>query len=607
MSWLSLAVLSQIIIGSSVVFDKLLLRKREIDPWPYTFWFGVLGLFALILLPFGSVALPFYLLIIALVSGVLFIGAVYFTFSALKHADASDTLALFGAISPIFTLLIGALALDTALGLFDYGGFLLLIASSVALVLFEGGRLRSPVIESIVISGFLLAASHVTAKYVFTFSEFIPAFFWIKMGGVALVLGLLLFSKLRRSVQVSEHASAKSKTLYFLNRTYAAIGSLMVSYAIFLSDPALVDATQNIRYVVIFILAWVILKERFRGRVLAGKLLAACFIALGLLSLSAGEYLRSFPPVSPDRAITWGVTFSDKFARELGLDWQETFKAVSEDLKPKRIRLVAYWDQIEKERGVFDFQNLDWMFRELESGNTFVVLAVGMKMPRWPECHVPEWARELSIEEREAALRTYVREAVLHYQSESQIVMWQVENEPYLNFGECHARGADFLKKEIEVVRALDGRPIVTTDGGEYGRWVEAAREGDVFGTTMYRKIYPEAVGRFTGVIEYPLAPSFFRVKERLVRWWNEESEKPYIVIELQGEPWSPVHLSKADVGGQVASFRPGYFRETIDYAVAADFDEYYLWGAEWWYWMKTKHSTPDYWEMAEEVFQRYD
>lgn len=607
MSWLPIAILAQVLIGSSIVFDKLLLKHREVDPWPYTFWFGLLGLAAVVLLPFGGASMPSSLLLIALLSGALFIAAVYFTFAALKHAEVSDTLALFGSVSPIFTLLLALAILGAALGFFDYVGFLLLILSSVVLILFEREQLRWKVIEAILISGFFLAASHVTAKYVFISAAFVPAFFWIKMGGVITVLVLLIVPRLRRAVQVSEQASAKSKTLYFLNRTYAAIGSLMVAYAIFLSDPALVDATQNIRYAIIFFLAWLILKERFSGRALVGKLLAVFFIALGLLSLSAGEYIRSLPPVSSDRSITWGVTFSDKFARELGLDWQGAFKAVITDLKPERIRLVAYWDQIENKKGVFDFQNLDWMFRELDGTGTEVILAIGMKMPRWPECHVPEWARELSVEERESALRAYLREVVLHFRSESQIIMWQVENEPYLNFGECHARGVDFLKKEIELVRALDGRPILTTDGGEYGRWVEAAREGDVFGTTMYRKIYPEVIGEYTGIIEYPLSPTFFRVKEQLVRWWNTEPHKPYLVIELQGEPWSHLHLSETPLSEQLSTFSPEYFSETIEYAVATEFDEYYLWGAEWWYWMKTKHNTPDYWETAQKVFQRYE
>ena len=39
--------------------------------------------------------------------------------------------------------------------------------------------------------------------------------------------------------------------------------------------------------------------------------------------------------------------------------------------------------------------------------------------------------------------------------------------------------------------------------------------------------------------------------------------------------------------------------RENIEFAKQAGLDGYYFWGAEWWYWMKTKHNQPEIWEEA--------
>ena len=34
----------------------------------------------------------------------------------------------------------------------------------------------------------------------------------------------------------------------------------------------------------------------------------------------------------------------------------------------------------------------------------------------------------------------------------------------------------------------------------------------------------------------------------------------------------------------------------TIDYAKQAGFSDYYLWGAEWWYYLK-QNNHPEYWD----------
>jgi len=28
-----------------------------------------------------------------------------------------------------------------------------------------------------------------------------------------------------------------------------------------------------------------------------------------------------------------------------------------------------------------------------------------------------------------------------------------------------------------------------------------------------------------------------------------------------------------------------------------------YLWGAEWWYWLKEEHDHPEFWERAQELY----
>jgi hypothetical protein len=120
---------------------------------------------------------------------------------------------------------------------------------------------------------------------------------------------------------------------------------------------------------------------------------------------------------------------------------------------------------------------------------------------------------------------------------------------------------------------------------------VASAKRGDIFGTTLYRWVWNEYLGSY----KYPIPPSFFRIKENIVRWFVGQ-EKPFIVIELQGEPWTHKQIYEISPAEQIALLPIVDFSDTIEYAKQAGFDEYYLWGAEWWYYLKEQGHF-EYWE----------
>src|SRR3989344_5561493 len=124
MTWLGISIAAQIILGTSAVFDKLLLRRRFFDPWVYTFWAGVLGLLGVFLIPFGFTTLPLEFILLAFFTGGVFITALLFFFLALSRGEASVALPVIGGLAPIFTFLASALLLDEQLAGGELFGFL---------------------------------------------------------------------------------------------------------------------------------------------------------------------------------------------------------------------------------------------------------------------------------------------------------------------------------------------------------------------------------------------------------------------------------------------------------------------------------------------------
>lgn len=298
--------------------------------------------------------------------------------------------------------------------------------------------------------------------------------------------------------------------------------------------------------------------------------------------------------------ITYGVSFSKFHADELKLDWRQTYLAILNDLGVRNFRFSAHWPLTEPENDRFNFSEMDYQMNQARAKDASVILAVGRRLPGWPECHEPEWASSLSKEEKQDEILEYIEKVVERYKGYPNILYWQVENEPFLTFfsrSTCGELDKDFLQKEIGLVKRLDpSRKVLVTDSGEFGPWFQAYRRGDVFGTSLYLYIWNH---RF-GPLKYPVTPAFFRIKHNFVRLFLED--KPAMIIELSSEPWLLRPIIDTSLEVQMDRMGIDKFNEMINFSSKTGFDRIYLWGAEWWYWLKL-NGHPEHWERAQELF----
>lgn len=326
------------------------------------------------------------------------------------------------------------------------------------------------------------------------------------------------------------------------------------------------------------------------------KILLILLILLLFLSVIIGYFFIGIPKHA--EKITWGINFSQKHAKNLGLDWQETYLALLDDLGAKNLKIAVHWDLIESEEGKYNFEDLDWQIQKAEEKGVNLLLVIGMKTPRWPECHIPDWARNLSKEGRQEKILKFIKEIVSRYKESKAIKYWQVENEPFFPFGICPKPDKELLKKEINLVKYLDGkRPVIISESGEFSLWFKAARYGDIIGTTMYKKVWFRELNSY---LSYPFPPIFYQRRAKLI---NRIFGKEVICVELQAEPWGPVLLYDLPIEEQEKTMNLKQFQKNIEFAKKTGFDTFYLWGAEWWYWLKEKQNKPEIWQEAKKFF----
>ncbi|MCK4355189.1 hypothetical protein KAW43_02510 [Candidatus Parcubacteria bacterium] len=293
--------------------------------------------------------------------------------------------------------------------------------------------------------------------------------------------------------------------------------------------------------------------------------------------------------------IVWGVNFSQTYAQDLGMDWKETYLALLDDLDVKNLKIITHWDLLEPAKDEFYFDDLNWQINEAEKRDVKILLVTGMKTGRWPECHIPEWAENLNKQDREQEILELLEQIVSNYGGSTSINAWQIENEPFFPFGKCPKIDKKFLKEEIDLVKSLDSenRPIIISESGEFSFFTKSARMGDIVGITMYKTVWFEELETY---IKYPFPPIFYARKARII---EKIFDKKVICIELQAEPWGPVLLYDLPIEEQKKTMNLELFKNNVEFAKNSGLDEFYLWGGEWWYWLKTTQDSSEIWDFA--------
>ena len=294
-------------------------------------------------------------------------------------------------------------------------------------------------------------------------------------------------------------------------------------------------------------------------------------------------------------SVELGLTWSPRFAEEIGLDSAHAFDEVLTELSPSHIRLPVYWSDVESQEGAFSFAAYDEMLAKAEAAGVEVTLVVGMKVPRWPECYIPSWVNEEDEERLHDRVRALLIATIERYRTHKAVTRFQIENEPFLFFGKCPKPDAAFLKEEFDLARSLTSKPLIMTTSGELEPWLHTIPYADEVGFSLYRLVWSPLIGFWA----YPVQPSLYTARVKTLQPFVDD----VFVSELQGEPWFFKPSQELSVEDQHQMFSPRMFLQNVSFARRIGVSRVDIWGVEWWLWMRD-HGDASLWEQAKSIFQ---
>ncbi len=309
-----------------------------------------------------------------------------------------------------------------------------------------------------------------------------------------------------------------------------------------------------------------------------------------------------------DEPLKIGATFVPNYTRYFEQEPKEVLQAMIDDLGIRRFRLVSYWNIHEPQPDEYDFSELDWQFDMIEEAGGEIALSLGLRQPRWPECHGPEWAMAKPVEQWTEDLLEYTAETVNRYKDRDVLVEYQLENEFFLTvFGDCPDHSRERLVREFDFVKSLDDtRPlIVNRSNNAMPSWPVNEPRADAVGAAVYKRVWDKTITRRN--FEYPLPSWFYSF---LAGGTELTTGVPSIIHELQMESWLaedlPYDMRDAPLDELYETFGPDRVASRLQYGVDSGIRTIDLWGVEWWYQLKEKRNAPEIWNTAKAELEKY-
>lgn len=297
MNFILVAIGGYFLLSLEAVASKFLLTGK-IKSWQtYVFYVGIFSAFSFFLLPFGYEKVSLFLFFQLIFSGILLGLTLVFLFRALIKSAASRVYVLFGIVATLTTLILNFIEGKNFFLTEFFGILVLMIGGFFISFKFYKGRFFSDY-KKIILAGILSGCSLVILKQGFDQTTFVNGYVFSRIGMVLVALFLILIPSFRRAIKEgNKKKKNRVKVFDFLavlgTKTMAGMGSILISYAIFLGSVTVVNALVSVQYLFTFFLATILafyFKKEMQEKIFAKNLL---YKALGIALVIFGVVLLS--------------------------------------------------------------------------------------------------------------------------------------------------------------------------------------------------------------------------------------------------------------------------------------------------------------------------
>jgi hypothetical protein len=326
--------------------------------------------------------------------------------------------------------------------------------------------------------------------------------------------------------------------------------------------------------------------------------IAIAIILIGCMYGIAQWYIHS----ESSKPLQMGVSFIPDYAQSLGVNPQQNMDALI-GIGVKQFRLVSYWSDGEPSPGQYNFSQLDWEFQKAQAAHAKIVLTLGLRQPRWPECHAPNWVNTSAPESQwEPELEGYMQKVIERYKNSPSLESYQLENEYFLKgFGACTNFDRNRLVSEYNLVKKLDpNHPIIIGRSNNAIGFPAGQPKPDEYSISVYKRVWDANFSH--RYLEYPFPAWYYGF---IAGFQKIFLHRDMVIGELQAEAWPPngKTIVQTSLSEQNKSINAKRLKDRFEYGKATGMKQIDLWGAEYWYYRLKVLHDPSLWNVAQQEF----
>lgn len=304
-----------------------------------------------------------------------------------------------------------------------------------------------------------------------------------------------------------------------------------------------------------------------------------------------------------NQPVSYGVTFIPDYATSLGLNPENTMKALL-NIGVRQFRLTSYWSDIEAQPNQYNFSQLDWEFNLANQYHAKIILTIGLRQPRWPECHPPNWINtNLPTKNWQPQLLEFMTKVINRYKNNPALQAWQLENEYFLRgFGDCTNFSRSRYITEANLLHKLDpSKPVIITRSNNGIGIAIGQPTPTVYGISIYKRVWDATYTH--RYIEYPYTNWYDAFLAQMQLLYNNH---PMIITEMQAEAWPPngQTIPQTSLSEQNKSMNSTRLTNRFNFSKQTGMKDVIMWGSEYWYYRKVILHDPSLWNVAKKEFK---